>query len=331
MMASQKTGTSKDRTTNFSKEETVKLTCLLKDYSIITSKRTDHASNQQKDAAWRSLAEKFNSDAVVYRNVKQLQQKFNNMKKIARKEMSAEKNGRKQTGGGPPPPKPSETTEWLNTIMGESISGLPAIYDSDALVDGDTTLEMSNTAECTISLDLMENEMSDAGGTANTSLNECNNLLNTEVLDDIETDADSKKVDITFDNSTPKALLRKPISKQLSSPHNKRKKCYTPFEARKRIVTHFEEKKEFLTEKKSREEQIKKYAQEEHQQNITHKADKYKREIEFMEQKHALYMEQQKEMHELEVVFKKNIQELLLEKVKLEILKIKKCSCISEQ
>ncbi|CAG5019275.1 unnamed protein product [Parnassius apollo] len=108
------------------------------------------------------------------------------MKKIARKEMSAEKNGRKQTGGGPPPPKPSETTEWLNTIMGESISGLPAIYDSDAL-----------------------------GGTANTSLNECNNLLNTEVLDDIETDADSKKVDITFDNSTPKALLRKPISKQL--------------------------------------------------------------------------------------------------------------------
>ncbi|CAG5055518.1 unnamed protein product [Parnassius apollo] len=308
MMASQKTGTSKDRTTNFSKEETVKLTCLLKDYSIITSKRTDHASNQQKDAAWRSLAEKFNSDAVVYRNVKQLQQKFNNMKKIARKEMSAEKNGRKQTGGGPPPPKPSETTEWLNTIMGESISGLPAIYDSDALVDGDTTLEMSNTAECTISLDLMENEMSDAG--------------------EMQT---QKKVDITFDNSTPKALLRKPISKQLSSPHNKRKKCYTPFEARKRIVTHFEEKKEFLTEKKSREEQIKKYAQEEHQQNITHKADKYKREIEFMEQKHALYMEQQKEMHELEVVFKKNIQELLLEKVKLEILKIKKCSCISEQ
>ncbi|CAG5005043.1 unnamed protein product [Parnassius apollo] len=290
MMASQKTGTSKDRTTNFSKEETVKLTCLLKDYSIITSKRTDHASNQQKDAAWRSLAEKFNSDAVVYRNVKQLQQKFNNMKKIARKET----NWRWTTT-----PKPSETTEWLNTIMGESISGLPAIYDSDALVDGDTTLEMSNTAECTISLDLMENEMSDAGGTANTSLNECNNLLNTEVLDDIETDAHSKKVDITFDNSTPKALLRKPISKQLSSPHNKRKKCYTPFEARKRIVTHFEEKKEFLTEKKSREEQIKKYAQEEHQQNITHKADKYKREIEFMEQKHALYMEQQKEMHEL--------------------------------
>ncbi|CAG4948436.1 unnamed protein product [Parnassius apollo] len=145
------------------------------------------------------------------------------MKKIARKEMSAEKNGRKQTGGGPPP---------LN-------------HQRQQNVDVDTTLEMSNTAECTISLDLMENEMSDAGGTANTSLNECNNLLNTEVLDDIETDADSKKVDITFDNSTPKALLRKPISKQLSSPHNKRKKCYTPFEARKRIVTHFEEKKSF--------------------------------------------------------------------------------------
>lgn len=48
--------------------------------------------------------------------------------------MAAEKYGRRQTGGGPPPPKPSETTEWLNSIMGESISGLPAMYDSDALI-----------------------------------------------------------------------------------------------------------------------------------------------------------------------------------------------------
>lgn len=47
--------------------------------------------------------------------------------------MSAEKSGRRQTGGGPPPPKPSDATIWLNSIMGESISGLPAVYDSDAL------------------------------------------------------------------------------------------------------------------------------------------------------------------------------------------------------
>lgn len=47
--------------------------------------------------------------------------------------MSAERSGRRQTGGGPPPPKPSETSEWLNRIVGESISGLPAVYDSDAI------------------------------------------------------------------------------------------------------------------------------------------------------------------------------------------------------
>ncbi|CAH2100847.1 unnamed protein product [Euphydryas editha] len=82
---------------------------------------------------------------------------------------------------------------------------------------------MSNTAECTIVLDLMENEM-------------------------LDVDADSNKVDITFDNSTPKALLRKPISKQ-SNSHNKRKKYYTPFEARKCIIAHFEEKKDFLSKK----------------------------------------------------------------------------------
>lgn len=47
--------------------------------------------------------------------------------------MAAEKYGRRQTGGGPAPPQPSETTEWLNSIMEESISGCPAVYDSDAL------------------------------------------------------------------------------------------------------------------------------------------------------------------------------------------------------
>lgn len=62
-----------------------KLKWLLKEFPTITSKKTDCASNQQKEVAWRSLAEKFNSDATTYRTVKQLQQKFNNMKKNARK------------------------------------------------------------------------------------------------------------------------------------------------------------------------------------------------------------------------------------------------------
>lgn len=55
---------------------------LLKDYAIITCKKTDNASNQQKEAAWKLLADKFNSDATKFRSVKQLQQKYNNMKKM---------------------------------------------------------------------------------------------------------------------------------------------------------------------------------------------------------------------------------------------------------
>lgn len=43
---------SRDRGSNFCKEETNKLMLLLKDYTVITSKKTDHASNQQKEAAW---------------------------------------------------------------------------------------------------------------------------------------------------------------------------------------------------------------------------------------------------------------------------------------
>ncbi|KAF9806458.1 hypothetical protein SFRURICE_001253 [Spodoptera frugiperda] len=72
----------KDRSANFSKEECHKLMSLLKDYAIITCKKTDNASNQQKEAAWKLLADKFNSDATKFRSVKQLQQKYNNMKKM---------------------------------------------------------------------------------------------------------------------------------------------------------------------------------------------------------------------------------------------------------
>lgn len=126
---------------------------LLKDYPVINSKKTDHASNNQKEAAWRVLTTVFNSDATRYRSTKQLQQKYNNLKKTARKvpsyfismsllqldalmqslisiliqEMAAEKYGRRQTGDGPAPPQSSETTEWLNSVMGESISGLQAV------------------------------------------------------------------------------------------------------------------------------------------------------------------------------------------------------------
>lgn len=75
---------SRDRSSNFGKEETNKLILLLKDYPVITCKKTDHSSNKQKDAAWKLLADKFNSDATTYRSVKQLQQKYNNIKKTAR-------------------------------------------------------------------------------------------------------------------------------------------------------------------------------------------------------------------------------------------------------
>ncbi|KOB67401.1 Uncharacterized protein OBRU01_19867 [Operophtera brumata] len=127
----------KDRSSNFCKEESNKLVLLMKDSHVINNKKTDHASNTQKEAAWRLLPDKFNSDATRYRSTKQLQQKYNNMKKNCKKgtclEKAAEKYGRRLTGGGPAPPQPSETTDWLNSIMGESISGLQAVYDSDAL------------------------------------------------------------------------------------------------------------------------------------------------------------------------------------------------------
>ncbi|KAL4721083.1 hypothetical protein ACJJTC_015456 [Scirpophaga incertulas] len=219
------------RSSNFCKEETNKLIMLLKDFPIITCKKTDHSSNKQKDVAWKKLAEIFNADATKYRSIKQLQQKYNNIKKTARKEIASEKYGRRQTGGGPPPPKPSEASEWLNSIMKESISGLTSVYDSDAL-------ENTN----------LVNDTQDASSSAR---------VNLDFLDTCEENTPQSNV---FDTSTPKTMLRKPVSKELVYCDKKRSSAFTPLETRKQIILHTSKKNELLSHKQARELELMKYA-----------------------------------------------------------------------
>ncbi|XP_045485929.1 uncharacterized protein LOC123689544 isoform X2 [Pieris rapae] len=271
MLASSQRG-NKDHTANIAKEETVKLMMLLKEYPVITCKKTDHCSNLQKDAAWKSLCDVFNSDGSRHQSVKQLQQKYKNMIKTARKELTAEKYGRRLTGGGPTPPKPSDTTEWLNSIMEESISGLPAVYDSDAL----------GTPQ---SMPLMKDR-------------DCEEISKEKIPNNAE-------VPNVFDSSTPKALLQKPVSKELSVSYNKRKSAFNLLETRKQIMIHTEKKIEFLKQKQLREHDLSNYAKEEHRIHLLHKEEAHQKAMQQMIERHSKYMEQQEELHQIEVQCKK--------------------------
>ncbi|KAF9410793.1 hypothetical protein HW555_010218 [Spodoptera exigua] len=287
-----------NRSSNFNKEETNKLMILLKDYPVITCKKTDHTSNKQKDAAWKLLCNKFNSDATVYRSVKQLQQKYNNLKKTARKEMAEEKYGRRLTGGGPPPPKPSETTEWLNSVMKESISGLTAVYDSDALDESNLMKEnyTQDTSLAHVNLDFLDE-----------------NTFAESFPHDIIDTTESVPVETVQSNRSENAtneVLTNAVKTGFSA--KKRTSAFTPLETRKQIILHTQKKSELLSQKQKREIILSNYAQEEHEQNM-----------QFKKEAHEQFLKHRDELHNLEMQQKKELHYLLLEKCKYETEKAK--------
>ncbi|KAF9417155.1 hypothetical protein HW555_005666 [Spodoptera exigua] len=238
-----------NRSSNFNKEETNKLMILLKDYPVIKCKKTDHTSNKQKDAAWKLLCNKFNSDATVYRSVKQLQQKYNNLKKTARKEMAEEKYGRRLTGGGPPPPKPSETTEWLNSVMKESISftylQMKKITHKTSLAHVNLDFLDENTFAESFPHDIIDTTESVPVETVQSNRSE--NATNEVLTNAVNTGVSET---VTFDTSTPKSMLRKPVSKELGFSAKKRTSAFTPQETRKQIILHTQKKSELLSQNK---------------------------------------------------------------------------------
>ncbi|CAB3232125.1 unnamed protein product [Arctia plantaginis] len=239
---------SKERSNNFSREELNKLKELLEKYSIIMNKKTDHASTKQKDEAWCQLTNEFNSNNLIYRTEKQLIYKFNNMKKNARKELSQEKKERRCTGGGPPPPKPSDTSEWLCSIMGESIVGLPSTHDSDFIFDNNTPQLNGEAAQPSVALSNIEEEMSMVSYTDGHNDGVIHDVAHIVPIHDVQENEETRET-VKFDTSTPHTMLRKPLSKPLESSYRKRKLNFTPLETRKKIITVAHEKELYLKKK----------------------------------------------------------------------------------
>ncbi|CAB3241878.1 unnamed protein product [Arctia plantaginis] len=136
------------------------------------------------------------------------------MKKNARKELSQEKKERRCTGGGPPPPKPSDTSEWLCSIMGESIVGLPSTHDSDFIFDNNTPQLNGEAAQPSVALSNIEEEMSMVSYTDGHNDGVIHDVAHIVPIHDVQENEETRET-VKFDTSTPHTMLRKPLSKPL--------------------------------------------------------------------------------------------------------------------
>ncbi|XP_069354969.1 myb/SANT-like DNA-binding domain-containing protein 3 [Maniola hyperantus] len=127
--------TFRERSLNFSKEEKARFKNLIDKYqAVLFNKKTDNCNNVQKKKAWNAIHAEFNALSENPRTLKQLQAKFDNMKRNARKDASKQRQERFKTGGGPPPPPADADTDWLRSVMPVSMDGLASTIDDDSQI-----------------------------------------------------------------------------------------------------------------------------------------------------------------------------------------------------
>ncbi|CAG4979035.1 unnamed protein product [Colias eurytheme] len=117
----------RERSANFTKAEMNRLQKLIiKHKNIVFCKKTTGNINKQKDSAWQSIKCEFNAIASTPRTIKQLKDKFDNLKRIAKKDRR--KEGQEIcTERGPQPEE--DSTDWLRSITPSSTDGIETIYD----------------------------------------------------------------------------------------------------------------------------------------------------------------------------------------------------------
>ncbi|PSN41060.1 hypothetical protein C0J52_18314 [Blattella germanica] len=132
-------GSESKRCPNFINKEVELLVNLVQKYSyIIECKNTDSTTWKEKEEAWEKLSLEFNScSGGGFRSAKNLNVKYNNIKKSSKK-IADEKQQFYKTGGG----KSSATNitpidTAINDLMGETSSGLEVLCNSDDLVSAE--------------------------------------------------------------------------------------------------------------------------------------------------------------------------------------------------
>ncbi|XP_028156205.1 myb/SANT-like DNA-binding domain-containing protein 3 isoform X1 [Ostrinia furnacalis] len=123
----------RERNTNFSREETENLISLIETYkNIIENKKSDAATWQEKEKAWKAIEFEYNSCGVgVYRDARHLKLKYEAIKRDTRKKANhiAQQNENGSSINKVPPLTPAE--QKVKRMLSLSIEDSESCSNSD--------------------------------------------------------------------------------------------------------------------------------------------------------------------------------------------------------
>ncbi|KAJ8909942.1 hypothetical protein NQ315_004008 [Exocentrus adspersus] len=144
----------KARCQNFTKDEIDVLVDLVQEFKhVVECKKTDTVTSSAKDAEWRNIEIKFNAACATGRSAKMLRNKWDSLKKTAKKEYAKYKQNFYRTGGGPAVDMKiiSEIIKKILDIIGVGATGTHCKFDCDygtiailtSLVDKNSIVKVS--------------------------------------------------------------------------------------------------------------------------------------------------------------------------------------------
>ncbi|XP_026333673.1 uncharacterized protein LOC113240553 [Hyposmocoma kahamanoa] len=150
----------KKRNTNFTPDEKRILSELVLKYKdSVENKKTDAATNTQKNNAWIRLATEFNSvSTFCHRTHLSLRTCWDNIKRQSKKEKANIKKEAFKTGGGLPPQmaQDSQIDGIVEAVLGPAVEGIPNCYDSDRTTN--TIIEFEVDEPNTLDLSILTDE-----------------------------------------------------------------------------------------------------------------------------------------------------------------------------
>ncbi|XP_044168967.1 uncharacterized protein LOC122953205 [Acropora millepora] len=115
------------RKPNFSAQEIAIITQKLEENQAAPkSKFTNTNTNKMKQSVWEEMTVAVNAVGTAHRSVSEVKEKWTNLQRTAKNELSKFRKEQRKTGGGPPPKLPSKGTDKILELLKDtpSFSGL---------------------------------------------------------------------------------------------------------------------------------------------------------------------------------------------------------------
>ena len=100
------------RKPNFSAQEIAIITQKFEENQVVLkSKFTNTNTNKMKQNVWEEMTVAVNAVGTAHRSVSEVKEKWTNLQRTAKNELSKFRKEQRKTGGGPPPKLPSKGTD----------------------------------------------------------------------------------------------------------------------------------------------------------------------------------------------------------------------------